>query len=232
MENSATNATIRSNPPYRWMGEPNQRGTFGIVSFCSTTLIICIWSTLHFSIPTRRYTATRRFFLHVSWMVLALLAPELLLFLAINERTNASILVKKALEFHPRLAKPGTLSGMYNWISGRAESEGVSAQCQSLVIYLLIVTEQERYDLIGQTYQPRFGLVHAFYAIMGGFVFHGSYDGDDTPNSLIEASTNPLDVLKYDALIYIMKHFPTLSPTSQRSPFSIELSPAALVRLC
>ena len=135
MENSATNATIASNPPYRWMGEPDQRGTFGIISFCSTTLIICTWSTLHFNIPIRRNTTIHRFVLQVTWMVLALLAPEFLLFLAINERTNAGVLVKKAMEFHPDLAKPGIPSRMYNWISGRAESKGVSAQCQSIVIY-------------------------------------------------------------------------------------------------
>src|SRR5258706_1141988 len=102
------------------------RAIFGIIAFSPTPFIICIWSTVHFSIPTRRYSATRRFFLQVSWMVIALLAPEVLLYLAINERTNASILVKKALEFHPHLAKPRILSGMYNRISGRAESKGVS----------------------------------------------------------------------------------------------------------
>ena len=72
------------------------------------------------------------------------------------------------------------------------------------------MTEQKRYNPIEQTPQPHFGLVHAFYAVMGGFAFYGSYD-DDTPKSLFEISTNPrcpVDVPKFDALIYIMKHFP------------------------
>ena len=45
---------------------------------------------------------------------------------------------------------------------------------------------------------------------MGGFAFYGSFD-DNTPESLFEISTNPhciVDVPKFDALIYIMKHFP------------------------
>ena len=73
--------------------------------------------------------------------------------------------------------------------------------------------KQKRYDLIEQTSQPRFGLVHAFYAIMGGFAFYGSYD-DDNPavkESLLQISTNPrhpVEVPKFDTLIYIMKHFP------------------------
>jgi hypothetical protein len=127
MEDSATNATTASDPPYLWMGGPKQRGILGILWFCSSTLIVCIWSTLHFSIPTRRYTITRRFFLQVPWMVLAFLAPEVLLFLAINEWITAGVLLKKVLKFHPQLARPGMLAHMYNWIRGRAKSKDVSS---------------------------------------------------------------------------------------------------------
>ena len=48
---------------------------------------------------------------------------------------------------------------------------------------------------------------------MGGFAFHGSYDDEDTPSSLFEAPTNPrqtVDVLKFDGLMYIMRHFPRI----------------------
>ena len=61
--------------------------------------------------------------------------------------------------------------------------------------------------------QPHFGLVHAFYAIMGGFAFYGSFD-DNSSNveeSLFQISTDPsqtVEVPKFDTLIYIMKHFP------------------------
>ena len=134
MNNTATNTTSPSNPPYVWEGEPKKRGTFGIISFCFSTLIICIWSTLHFNIPIRRYTATRRLFVQVSWMFIALLAPELLLYLAINEMITARVLLKKVLKFHPHLAKPGMLTSMYNWIRGRAKSKEVSTQRQTYTI--------------------------------------------------------------------------------------------------
>ena len=132
MENPATNTTTSSNSKYLWMGESKQRGTFGIISFCLSTLVICIWSTIHFNIPTRRHTPTRRFFLQMFWMFIALLAPEFLLFLAINERISANTLLKKVLKFHPHLDKPGMLAGVYNWIRGRVKSKGVSVQCQTL----------------------------------------------------------------------------------------------------
>ena len=130
MDNPATNTTTPGSPPYLWEAEPTRRGTFGIISFCLSTLLICIWSTLHFNIPIRRYTATRRFFLQLFWMILALLAPELLLFLAINERISAGILLKKVLGFHPHLAEPGMFD---RYIPGRAESTNVSAQCPCVI---------------------------------------------------------------------------------------------------
>ena len=67
-------------------------------------------------------------------MFIALLAPEVLFFLALNERITAGVLLKKVLTFHPRLAKPGMFTRMYNWIRGRAEPKDVSAQCQAHVI--------------------------------------------------------------------------------------------------
>ena len=58
--------------------------------------------------------------------------------------------------------------------------------------------------------QPHFGLVHAFYAKMGGFAFYASYN-DDTPKSLFEILTDPrcvVEVPTFETLIYIMEHFP------------------------
>jgi len=76
------------------------------------------------------------------------------------------------------------------------------------------VTEQKRYNLIReQAYQPHFGLVHAFFAIMGGFAFYGPYDGNNpiVEESLFQISTNPhytAEVPKFETLVYIMEHFP------------------------
>ena len=212
MDNPATNTTTPSNPPYKWVGESKQRSTFSIISLCFSTLIICIWSTLHFNIPAKRYTATRRFFIQVSWMILALLAPEILLYLAMHEWIKANALLKKVHMFHPHLAKPGLFTRVYNWIRGRAEPTDVSAQCQACVIQRLIVAEQKHHNPTKHAPQPHFGRVHAYYALMGGFAFYDSYD-DNTPKSLFEISTNPdcnVEVPQYKTLVYIMKHFPDI----------------------
>jgi hypothetical protein len=101
------------------------------------------------------------------------------------------------------------------------------------------VTEQKRYDLLVRKFQPQFGLVHAFYAGMGGFAFHESYDDNtlDDEEYLSEISTNPrhiLDVPKYETLIYIMKYFPhIITSTTEESILdraeSSSLSKALLV---
>ena len=63
--------------------------------------------------------------------------------------------------------------------------------------------------------KPQFGLVHAFYANMGGFAFYGSYDEEEltAKETPFESATNPrhtVDVPKFETLIYIMTHFPDI----------------------
>jgi len=128
MESPATNNTVPGNPTYLWMEEPKLRGTIGIVTICASTLIICVWSTVHFNVPTTRRTPTHRFFTQVLWMLIALLAPEFLLYLAINEWTEAAYLVKKTIASHPRLAKRGMLTCVYNYIRKLANPKDVSPQ--------------------------------------------------------------------------------------------------------
>jgi hypothetical protein len=129
MDETSQNTTTPSDPPFLWVEEPKQRSTFGIFSLCFSTLIVCVWSTVHLNIPTARCSSTRRFFVQVFWMLIALLAPEVLLFLAMNQRIRASALVKEAVECLPSryLAKPGILARVYSYVLGRAKSGHVSA---------------------------------------------------------------------------------------------------------
>ena len=107
----------------------NFRSTLKIVSLCYSTLLICIWKTLHFNVPTSRYSTTRRLFLQVSWMVIALYAPEILLFLAINEWISAKTLLKRVLVLHSDLAEPGMFDPMCHFIRRKF----VSAQCPYVI---------------------------------------------------------------------------------------------------
>ena len=125
MENHASNATTAENPPFAWVEEPNERGTFGVLSFCFSTMIICVWNTLHFNIPTTRYRRTHRIFLRVFWMFIALLAPEVVLYIAINQRIDASSLAKQAKKYL-RTARLAKSAGDSNSIPENPTSECVS----------------------------------------------------------------------------------------------------------
>ena len=127
MGDPATDTTAPGNQPQSWGQPPNYRGTFDIIWLCFSTLIICTWNTVHFNIPLRRYSDARRLFLQVSWMVIALYAPELLLFLAINERIRACTMVNEVLAVHPHLTGLGLLKRTWKSIWGPLKRKFVSA---------------------------------------------------------------------------------------------------------
>jgi hypothetical protein len=89
------------------------------------------------------------------------------------------------------------------------------------------------------TRRYRFGLVHAFYVMMGGFRIEG-YSDSRTPTaeqSPSTPSTNTcltVNVLNFDSFVYIMKHFPEIIPDiseesiTDRAEFS-SLSKALLI---
>lgn len=70
-----------------------------------------------------------------------------------------------------------------------------------------------RYGLIKQRPRPYFGLVHAFYAVTGGFAFSRSCDDNAVEKSFFEVSTDPSDTVEvptFDTLLYITEHFPDI----------------------
>jgi hypothetical protein len=134
MGGPASNTTTPSQPAYSWVEEPKQRGTFGILSLCLTTMIICVWSAVHMDIPHTRHSSTRRFLIRVGWMLIALIAPEALLYLAINQRIQAHTLEKRAAKYlqSQPMAKPGMLARGLNYILRRAKPDSVSVHKHAL----------------------------------------------------------------------------------------------------
>ena len=67
-------------------------------------------------------------------MFIALLAPEILLHLALSERTDAGRLVESVRKYHPELVKPGMIDRIRNHIRGRVNSSEVSTQYQAFAV--------------------------------------------------------------------------------------------------
>lgn len=64
-----------------WKPNPNSRGTFNILTTCLITLLLCVWTAVHLNIsPPGSFW--RPFLRKVGWLILALLAPEVVAYTA------------------------------------------------------------------------------------------------------------------------------------------------------
>ena len=75
-----------------WVSAPATRGTFGILLSCTLTLFLCLWSSLHLNIP-HRDDGPKQNLRKVKYTLLALLAPELVVFIAWRQYSSATAVV-------------------------------------------------------------------------------------------------------------------------------------------
>jgi hypothetical protein len=91
--------TPGTNLSATWHPEPRERGTFNILSTCLTTMILCVWTSVHLNIPEHNGGIRRTFLRKSGWLLLALLAPEIVAWNAWEQRhiaaeiTNISVKV-------------------------------------------------------------------------------------------------------------------------------------------
>lgn len=71
-----------------WVSAPNYRGTTSILWSCLVTLIACIYSAIHINIPNTT-SKWRILLLKGLWVFLALLAPEIVLYCAFHQYSEA-----------------------------------------------------------------------------------------------------------------------------------------------
>ncbi|KLO14048.1 hypothetical protein SCHPADRAFT_827007, partial [Schizopora paradoxa] len=112
--------TFPSSPPGHaaWVADPSCRGTFNITLLCLSTTIICIWSSVHRDIPLQRLSVFRSLLRNVPFVLVALFAPELLFYFALNQFLVARNLVRQY---------PFTLKhGFYATMGGFAFKKSVS----------------------------------------------------------------------------------------------------------
>lgn len=64
-----------------WKPNPNTRGTSDILSTCIITMLLCVWTAVHLNVspPGSVWLPRLR---KVRWLVLALLAPEMIAYTA------------------------------------------------------------------------------------------------------------------------------------------------------
>lgn len=79
-----------------WNPGPLRRGTLSIMSSCTLSLILCVWTTVYLNIETWRKGGHQRFI----WSAISLLFPEIVLCVAAHERKSAHLLQEEMVKTH------------------------------------------------------------------------------------------------------------------------------------
>lgn len=184
------NSTV---PPVHWQDGPNTRGTWDIISSCVITLCLCLWTALHLNIPEHHGTIIQRW-RKLGWLLTGLLAPEMVVFTALEQRRAALRLTKEMqASFGEKQASdwPKLLRCLRPKRSPPVSDDAVPSERE------LNITDRRH----------RWTHVHSFYALMGGFVF----DTSSAPAKFLPLETTRLTV-RFQGLRYIAKHAPSLVP--------------------
>lgn len=96
---SFNNATDGADPG--WSDAPNVRGTTDLLIACAATLSLCAWTAYHPNVPPtgtkHRFSSLKR---RLAWTLIAIIAPELVLFCAAEQRWQAKTLQKAINQAH------------------------------------------------------------------------------------------------------------------------------------
>jgi hypothetical protein len=66
-------------------GEPDGRGTFGILQSCVITLSLCVYTALHLNIFPKKFSQTQILLSQAAWITVGIFAPELVVFVAFQQ---------------------------------------------------------------------------------------------------------------------------------------------------
>ncbi len=72
-----------------WVDQPDNRGTFDIISSCFLTIFLCTWTCLHLNVPATKEGEWRPILRKFRWMMLTILGPEFAVAFAAGQRANA-----------------------------------------------------------------------------------------------------------------------------------------------
>jgi len=98
-QNATTHTTVG------WVSDTdNNRSTITLLYNCLFTIFLCTWSAMHLNVPGEKDTQLRTFLRKCEWMLIGLLAPEVVAVTAVAEWCEASKLVKQ-VRINPTVAR-------------------------------------------------------------------------------------------------------------------------------
>ncbi|KAK3619489.1 hypothetical protein LTR56_023990 [Elasticomyces elasticus] len=164
---------IVTNGTSPWQAEPTVRGTYGILSTCLLTMILCIWTAVHLNMEDGRnaWMQTGR---KSGWLIIGLFAPELVAWTAFQQNKDA---VELTRYMETVLEQKRTKNTVMRWL------ENVFC-CVTARKEVATGTKAENYELLENGSVPEarrfktrrvktrrhpWTIVHSHFALMGGF---------------------------------------------------------------
>ena len=65
-----------------WVSEPRGRGTWSLLYSCIFTLFLCVYTAIHLNVPPQHESSFVFYMRKTKWVLIALLAPEIVLYSA------------------------------------------------------------------------------------------------------------------------------------------------------
>lgn len=195
-----------------WTPEPNTRGTWTLLSSCVLTIALCAWTALHLNVPEHG-TADRQWRRKTKWFGIGLAAPEMVVYVAWRQRQEAKRLLRDVRQQLGQVVPPSTFRrlldtclGLWERVSG-ARGKTVSTASSPATV-----------SAGDQVLKPQWTLVHAFYAVMGGFAMDSNGASEAfLPDSRTRAA------LTVEGLRFLLQHEPELLPDiSEVITFQVE----------
>jgi hypothetical protein len=161
-------------PAAEWHPEPQTRGTFTILSSCLITMSLCIWTSLHLNLPEHKKEHLQKY-RKLGWMILGLIAPEIVVWNAWSQRKTMKKVSKLMQEkgFMPVKLKP--------W----ARVCGSATKAWQWTLTCLLLRAGDLPELAEPTpYRQYNGRihpwtdVHSWLVVMGGMSFEDSAEED------------------------------------------------------
>jgi hypothetical protein len=204
---------------HRHVGEPVTRGTWNILSTCLITLGLCLWTALHLNIPRHKQGTWGPKLRKTRWLLLGLLAPEMLAYTAWYQHRAAHKLDTvmrrklgqcKGHTYTQTLAAFSTRCCRSNKRKSKRKHD-VSDETSEVELGEREANNVEHGNSDrssgASSRRHLWTMAHSFYALMGGFVFDTSNeDVNFLPNSRQRLTLTP------SGLLYILEHEPDLIP--------------------
>ncbi|KAK5683659.1 hypothetical protein LTS10_005193 [Elasticomyces elasticus] len=159
---------IVTNGTSPWEAEPTFRGTYGILSTCLLTMILCIWTAVHLNMEDGRnaWIQTARKF---GWLIIGLFAPGLVAWTAFQQNKDALELTRhrETVLEQKRMENPVMrwLRTVFCCVTARKEVD-VEAKADD---HELLENGSVPEARGGKTRRHPWTIVHSHFALMGGF---------------------------------------------------------------